>query len=161
MIVVVCGVPGVGKTTVAETVADRLDGELLRTDVIRKERYEAPSYTAEETQAVYDELLDSGVELAASGHDVVFDGTFRRAERRRAVVERADAVGVGVEFVEVECEEAVVKDRIESRTDDESDADFEVHLAIKSEFESLSADHYTIDNSTGLDSMRAAVAEHF
>jgi shikimate kinase len=35
-IIVVCGLPGVGKSTVARAIADAVDGEVLRTDVIRQ-----------------------------------------------------------------------------------------------------------------------------
>lgn len=57
-LVVVCGLPGTGKTTVATEVADRVGGRLLRTDVVRKDLVDDPDYTDAETRRVYDELLD-------------------------------------------------------------------------------------------------------
>ncbi|PSQ47007.1 kinase, partial [Halobacteriales archaeon SW_6_65_15] len=57
-LIVVCGLPGVGKTTVAEAIAERVDGRLLRTDVIRKEIISDPDYTAEESRMVYGELFE-------------------------------------------------------------------------------------------------------
>jgi hypothetical protein len=53
MLVVVCGLPGVGKTTVAGMVADRFGAETLRTDVVREELIAEPTYTDEERDAVY------------------------------------------------------------------------------------------------------------
>jgi predicted kinase len=81
-LVAVCGLPGVGKTTVAETVADRLDGRLLRTDVVRKEILTDPDYTEAESRMVYDELFERARETVASGRSVVLDGTFQDADRR-------------------------------------------------------------------------------
>jgi len=145
-LVVVCGLPGVGKSTVAERVAERVDGERLRTDVVRKELFEEPSYTDAETAAVYAALLDRARERVASGASVVLDATFADAQLR------ADARGVGESdagsftLVEVVCEESVVKRRIERR-DGISDADFEVHLQFKREFDEIDADHVVIDNA--------------
>ena len=39
-LVVVCGLPGVGKSTVAGVVSDRLEASRLRTDVVRKELFD-------------------------------------------------------------------------------------------------------------------------
>ena len=67
MLVVVCGLPGVGKTTVAEHASERLDGTLLRTDVVRKELFPDPEYTDAEAAAVYDELFARASEELARG----------------------------------------------------------------------------------------------
>ena len=47
------------------------------------------------------------------------------------------------------CEEAVVRERIEERTDDASDADFEVHRAFEDAFEPIDVEHAVVDNSAG------------
>jgi predicted kinase len=55
----------------------------------------------------------------------------------------------------------VVRDRIERREDDESDADFEVHRLYRETFDPLARDHVTVDNSDGLEVTRRQVAELF
>ena len=55
-LVALCGLPGVGKSTVAGYVTEQLDAVRLRTDVVRKELFDEPQYTAEETESVYREL---------------------------------------------------------------------------------------------------------
>src|SRR6056297_1413041 len=86
-LVVVCGLPGVGKTTVAEDIAERLDGRLLRTDVIRKEILPDPDYTEEEARMVYREMFDRAREEVEDGGSVVLDGTFKDTRyRNRATV---------------------------------------------------------------------------
>ena len=47
--VVVRGLPGVGKSTVAGTVSDRLEACRLRTDVVNKELFDDPAHTVGET----------------------------------------------------------------------------------------------------------------
>jgi len=145
-LVVVCGLPGVGKSTVAKRIAEHVDGEVLRTDVIRKELFPDPTYADSETEAVYAELLSRARTLVADGDSVVLDATFADRRFRGAVTEAAASVADRFELVKVECDEAVVRRRIERR-DGVSDADFDVYLQFKRSFEPLDRDHVVIDNS--------------
>lgn len=161
MLVVVCGLPGVGKTTVAETVADRVDGRLLRTDVVRKEILTDPEYTEAESRMVYDELFDRARATVEDGTSVVLDGTFKDEIRRTRAAELSATLGAEFRLVKVECAEGVVRDRIESREGDASDADFEIHRMYRESFDAVSRDHATVDNSDGLESTLRQVDEHF
>jgi predicted kinase len=145
-LVVVCGLPGVGKTTVAERIADHVDGEILRTDVIRKELFDEPAYTDAETEAVYAELVERARDRVAGGTAVVLDATFADARFRADVRETGERVADGFALVEVRCDEPVVERRIERR-DGISDADFEVHLHFKELFDRIETDHVVVDNS--------------
>jgi len=160
-LIVVCGVPGVGKTTVATTIADRLNGELLRTDVVRKEILPEPEYTEEETRMVYRELLDRSRETIERGDTAVLDGTFRASRFRDQAAGVADRLNVPFRLVKVECAPEVVKERITSRTDDASDADFEIHVKYRREFEPLDREHVTVDNSDGIENTRQQVRRFF
>ena len=44
MIILICGYPGVGKTTVAHELAHLINAVILSTDKIRKEFIDKPSY---------------------------------------------------------------------------------------------------------------------
>jgi hypothetical protein len=160
-LVVVCGLPGVGKTTVAEDIADRLDGRLLRTDVVRKEILTDPDYTEEESRMVYAELFDRAREVVDGGRSAVLDGTFKDARHRDRAVELSESLETGFRLVKVECAEEVVRERIESRHDDESDADFEIHRLYRDRFDPISTDHVTVDNSEGLAETTRQVDEAF
>ena len=148
VLAVVCGLPGVGKTTVAERVADRLDAEVLRTDVIRKELFDDPEYTDAETEAVYATLVERARERVADGDPVVLDATFADARFRADVREVGEEVAGSFDLVAVECDEAVVERRIKRR-DGVSDADFDVHLQFRDAFDRIESDHVVIDNSGG------------
>ncbi len=144
---VVCGFPGVGKTTVSESIRDATDGRLLRTDVVRKELYDDPQYTDEETDSVYAELLSRAAVSLADGETVVVDGTFQNERFREDALATARAADVPVQFVKVECSESVVRERIRRRNGDHSDADFEIHQVIREAYDPLTVDHATVDNS--------------
>lgn len=145
-VIAVCGLPGTGKTTVAERIADRLGGAVVRTDVIRKALFDDPQYTDAETAAVYDELLSRARDRAADGSSVVLDATFADGRFREDAREAAAAVAAEFDLVEVTCDEAVVRRRIERR-DGVSDADFDVYLQFRRLFDPLTADRVVVDNS--------------
>jgi len=160
-LVVVCGLPGAGKTTVAGVAADRLGARRLRTDVVRKELFPDPDYTDEEADAVYGELLDRAGEGLAAGRPVVLDGTFHEAEYRDRAAAAAAEHGAAVALVRVTCDRAVVRERMRARTDDESDADFRIHEVFRDRFEPLTREHAVVDNSGDLAATRRQVRELF
>ena len=160
-VVVVCGLPGVGKTTVAESVAERVDGRLLRTDVVRKDLFSDPEYTDEESRTVYDAVFDRARETLEAERAAVLDGTFKEADLRERARSLAESTGAEFRLVKVECDEADVRERISEREDDASDADFGVHELYRESFEAVSLDHVTVDNSAGLEHARRQVVEHF
>jgi predicted kinase len=159
-LVVVCGYPGVGKTTVAETVSDRLGGEMLRTDVVRKELVDDPQYTDEETETVYEEVLQRSRRLIEDGTSVVLDGTFFKRDFRERADEIATQIGAELEFVRVQCDEETVEERIRQRNGI-SDADVEVYRMHRDIFDPLDRDHVTVDNSEDLEDTRRQVLAHF
>ncbi|WP_277555018.1 AAA family ATPase [Halobaculum limi] len=159
-LVVVCGLPGAGKTTVAEAVADRLDADLLRTDVVRKELFPDPDYTTEESRRAYEALLDRADAVLSTGNAVVLDGTFRRAERRRWARDLGARHDADAQLVHVTCEEAVAKRRIRAREGDASDADVEVYDLLREEFEPPEKP-VVVDNSGDLAATRARVRDLF
>ena len=145
-LVVVCGLPGVGKSTVAGVVSDRLEASRLRTDVVRKELFDDPAYTDAETATVYDELLVRARDRLVDGHSVVLDGTFRRRDWRAEARDLAGDFGAGFRLLRVECPEPVVERRIVER-DGVSDADLEIHRQFRDRFEPVEMDHVVVDNS--------------
>lgn len=159
-IVVVCGPPGVGKSTVAKRIADRLGTDVLRTDVLRKELFEDPEYTNTETNQTYEALFERMSAVVEDGRSAVVDGTFRTREIRQRARKRAELHDVSVSLVNVTCDESVVEARIDQR-EDVSDADFEIHKQLKSEFEPIEMPHLVIDNSGGLDVLYRQIDEQF
>ncbi|MFC5972309.1 AAA family ATPase [Halomarina salina] len=160
-VVVVCGLPGAGKTTVAERVTDLLDATRLRTDVIRKELFPDPEYTDEESAAVYDELFARTRALVADGDPVVLDATFSDRSNRERARNLSAAQDVPFDLVAVECDQSVVEERIRRRTDDESDADVEVHRLFRDLFDPVEGDHVVVDNSSDLAATRRQVDQQF
>lgn len=145
-LVVVCGLPGVGKTTIAERATVLVDGDVLRTDAVRKDLFADPEYTEAESRAVYGELLSRAATRLADEESVVLDATFKHRRSRRNVQGLARATGVPLRMIKVECDESVVETRIADR-EGLSDANFEIHRKFRQEYDPLEVQHSVVDNS--------------
>ncbi len=140
---IVCGLPGVGKTTTARELAAENGAKIIRSDVVRKQLFDEPTYSSRETEQVYEAVLDRA--RATLPDPVVLDATFRQRRHRAKAVALARAKCVDYQIVKVECDERVVRRRIGERTNDASDADFSIYL--QTEFEPLTRDAIVVDNT--------------
>jgi len=145
-LVALCGLPGVGKSTVAEYLTERLDAVRLRTDAVRKELFAEPQYTEEETETVYRELCERAGRHLEGGESVVLDATFADGAQRVRARDLASRHGVGFRLVEVVCDQSVAERRIATR-DGISDADVSIYQELKEQFDPIDCEHPVIDNS--------------
>jgi predicted kinase len=145
-LVALCGLPGVGKSTVAGHVTEYLGAVRLRTDAVRTELFESPDYTEAETDAVYEELRGRAAEHLSSGESVALDATFADAEHRQDVRRLAAHHGAAFRLIEVVCEQSVAEQRIATR-DGISDAGVDVYRRFRSEFDPVECEHAVVDNS--------------
>ena len=147
MIVVVSGLPGTGKTTVARGLGSELNAPVLTTDEIRKAGSKYPEYTRRKKQGIYEKMFRTANDLLSEKEIIILDGTFFKIELR----ERAFQLGIDhdmcVFILETLCDEDVVKDRIEKRfqaDEDASEADFKVYKIIQSQFEPIQKPHFRL-----------------
>jgi len=137
-LVLIGGLPGSGKSALAQAAADRLGFTVLNSDRIRKELagieptesaaapYGAGIYTAEGTERCYAELLNRAETLLANGESVIADASWISAEHRAAA--KATARRASAQLVQVRCAapEDLMRRRMAARTADTSDANAEI-----------------------------------
>lgn len=147
MLIVVCGLPGTGKTTISKALSQIVGAALLRTDVIRKDMLHENAYTEKERDSVYENMLAIADGKLKNGDDCVLDGTFYKKPLRDAAKRVAEKNKSAFHIVECVLHENAVKARIEARKGDESEADFSVYIKAKKTFDPVTEKHITVDTS--------------
>ncbi len=145
MIILVTGLPGVGKTSVAKGISAKTGAVLLRTDVIRKKIIPRPKYTEKEKRTVYDFLFSLADMLSRIGIGCVLDGTFYQKKYRDKAKRIAGKNRTEFYVVECICPERIVKQRLEKRFGDASDATYDTYREIKKVFEKIDESHIVVD----------------
>ncbi len=133
-LLLVGGVVGTGKSTVAGELADALGGAVICSDRVRKHlaglpadaRLEAAGaaglYAAEAKEGVYAGLLERARPVLASGRAAVLDATWSRRAHRSAARKLAAELGVPAIFFEVRCSSELALERLTRREREGRDA---------------------------------------
>ncbi len=138
-LIMVGGLPGTGKSTLAREIARAANLVMIRSDVIRKELFRAPGdaetsnepdrgiYTSSHTAKTYAACLGRARSHLERGERVIVDASFTRADTRTPFVELARELRVAIEFFVCELPREIAHKRIEARVGDASDADASIH----------------------------------
>jgi aminoglycoside phosphotransferase family enzyme/predicted kinase len=126
-LVVVSGVVGTGKSTVAAALADRLDAVVVASDRVRKRLFSvAPTerlanewgsgaYAPEHVERTYAGVLERARPVLASGRTAIVDATFSKRAQRDAAGRLAGDLGCPAFVVEVQCAPEIARDRLARR----------------------------------------------
>ena len=151
-LVLMCGLPGAGKTHFALRLAAEMPLQMIESDAARKALMVVPAYNAEENLRVFaacrrlmDELLDNGI-------PVLLDATNVTERDRAYSYTAAEGRGAEVVVVRVKAPESEVRRRLRRRErglskDGASDAGWEVYLRLKAREEPVARPHYVVDTS--------------
>lgn len=127
LLVVVCGLMGTGKTTLADGLRPRLRAHVASSDRVRKrlagldpeqsqsEEWGAGIYSDEFTERTYEELLRRAEEGLERGEIVVLDASFKERRWRRRAVDTAHDANAPVILLEATCPEEEVRHRLQRR----------------------------------------------
>jgi aminoglycoside phosphotransferase family enzyme/predicted kinase len=151
-LIVIGGLPGTGKSMLAQQIADAYGAELLSTDQIRRAMYGvSPSpagygdglYQPEMRARVYDELHRLAGEMLRDGRSVVLDGNFPARRLRNEALDVSRRAGAVALHVLCECPRETALARIEQRrrgAQNESEARAELYDRHAQEFEAPGVD---------------------
>ena len=126
-LVVIGGLPGTGKSSLASHVAQSMDAHWIRSDLIRKQlagidpSSPAPAlfgdgiYTAEMTGSTYREMMRQAHGLLKSGHNVVLDATFVDPAWRDAARDIAFKATADLDELHCVAPMSVLEDRLVKR----------------------------------------------
>jgi predicted kinase len=127
MLLMVGGLMGTGKSTLAQALQHELGWALISSDAVRKhlarlhpkrpqaEAFGQGIYSPEWTARTYDVLLQEARRKLADGRSVLLDATFLRRSDRQAAVRHAAGPGKRALFVECTCPREVALQRLGQR----------------------------------------------
>jgi predicted kinase len=142
-----CGLPGVGKTTIARQLAPLINGVVLSTDKIRKEIFPKPTYGRRERKLIYDILILLAKYLCNSNVNCILDATFSIEKSRQEIRNKLGLCSKKIRIIECVCPEDIVIARLNVRKYDFSDADISVYKNMKRIYEPVKEEHVTVDTS--------------
>jgi len=167
-LVVISGLSGSGKSTIATALAIELGAELLSSDRIRKElagvpllqhshdEYGCGLYSPVVSEATYRELLVRADSFLAAGQSVIIDATCQKRGVRESLHRLAARHGVPLYLFVADAPEEIIRSRLVERFNKGtaiSDGRWEIYLRQKEEFEPIldsEGDKLAVDSSASL-----------
>ena len=133
-IILMAGLSGSGKTTIASELAPQLNAIHIRSDAVRKhlagipleQKAPAEIYSQEWNKKTYNELLRLGVLLAKQGFTIILDATYNRQQSREQIITETTPHNIPVAIIYCHAPQAVLRQRLIKRDNDISDATIEV-----------------------------------
>jgi len=165
--VLVGGLPGTGKSTVAGALADRRGAVLLSSDRVRKETagidpatsaaagFGDGLYRADRTEELYAELLHRAGALLSRGESVVLDASWIGGAHRAAAARVASTCSADLVALECRAPAWVAANRIGSRGATSSDATAQIAAAMAAAADPW-PDALGLDTTATLDEVVAA-----
>jgi predicted kinase len=152
------GLPGTGKSTLAEALAKRLGGIVLSKDKVRAALFPAGAinYSGGQNDFCMSVVLMAAQRIAAE-HTVPFiflDGrTFSRSQHVKQVAEAARLVGAGFSILLLHCPENVALERIKKDQGKHAakNRDPLLYFLVKSYFEPIRLPKLEVDTSRSLE----------
>jgi predicted kinase len=162
-LLLVGGLPGAGKSTLAGQIGQAAGFAVIRSDVVRKELWAeaedngsqmaAPTdiYSEEWNERTYQECLQRAEAILFEGGRALIDASFHAESRRKVFLEAGRHWGIRVCFIICAADPQIVRQRLDERRGDASDADWTIHTRMARRWEELSPEtralSRTIDTS--------------
>lgn len=160
MVIFIIGLPGSGKSHFAQSLSERIDAAYISSDLLRRNLFPTPTYENHEKNTVYEHMLEQMLRITRVGKDIVVDATFFKNEFREKFFSVLDARKVKYKIIEIKANKSDIKKRL-SRERESSDADYDVYLKIKKNWEPVVQERITLNSSRqSIDSMLKKAEEY-
>ena len=159
MIILMDGLPGAGKTTLARELAARTSGRVLSKDEVRHALFSADEieYSAQQNDFCLQVMLEPAAHLSQRDPTRILflDGRpFSRRYQVDNVINAAVALHQSWRILECVCPEEIARQRLEQQSASEAhpagNRGFQLYLEVKSRFEAITLTKTVIDTSQPL-----------
>ena len=150
-IILMSGLSGAGKTTIAKEIARKINAIHIRSDAVRKhlagipleEKGEEKIYSAEMSQKTYDTMLSLSILLANSGFPVILDAKYDRVILRHQAIDVAQNNSIPLKIINCTAPIEVMRDRLDKRSGDISDATADLLVSQQAKAEGFTEEEKT------------------
>jgi predicted kinase len=151
-LVVMCGLPGTGKTTLARWLAQRLPLAVLESDELRQTLFINRRYSRHENAQLFPAMHELVGFLLDQGRSVLLDATNLQQKHREPLYRIAEDRGKWVSVVHVVAPMDIVFHRLHQRSVEgdligSSEAGWSVYLRLRRTMESIGRPHVIVDTS--------------
>lgn len=175
MLIILHGLPGVGKSTLAQKLSEMTGALVLGTNHIRRNILGCNAYhcanvplmpfSKDEILLSYRIMLYCAELMLSQGKNIILDATFQKVQYVEMAKEVAKKAGVPVFVVKVVCDEDECKTRMDERVrlrKSDSIVDYQHHMEVKEKiFEEYPSVDFTIDTSKDLEPQFSNLATAF
>jgi predicted kinase len=159
-IIIVCGLPGTGKTTFAAALADALKAVHLNTDKIRWAMGKQGLYSVVLKTAIYESMAFRAKDALVDSRDVVLDGTFYKRKFRKPFFQLGEKFNAPITWIEIIASDETIRQRV-SHTRPFTEADYQVHQKVKQALDPYPPDRLVLDSEAmSIDQMIEKAKKH-
>ncbi len=161
-LVVLVGLPGSGKSRVAEELRARTGAVVLESDDLRRLLFPRRTYSAEESRRLFAAIHQATDQLLSKGVSVVSDATNLEERERMPLYEMAGRRRARLVLVHVTAPGSVIRRRLVRRDAagiSRSEADVRVYERMRSRFEEVQQEHHLVDTSRDIQPALARIAK--
>lgn len=156
MFIAMAGLPGTGKSAIADQLGKRLNALVLNKDKIRAELFlkETINFSQEQDDLCMEVLFIISKYLlrAKPEQTIIIDGrTFSKSYQVEQLLSRAESLKVKPVIVECICDDAIIKQRLDhdqhTGAHQAGNRTYKLYLELKEKAEPITVDHLVINTS--------------